>query len=69
LEGVAVWRGISTGWREARTNRNGFYEIHGLIEGNGSVHILKDGYEQQIADVMIAGNTRFDIELAEMSSP
>ena len=69
LEGVAVFRGISSGWRTAHTDRNGFYEIRGLIEGNGEVVIAKDGYEKRRTEVMIAGNTRFDIELAEVSSP
>jgi hypothetical protein len=69
LEGVAVWRGISTGWRRTHTDRNGFYEIRGLIEGNDAVAIDKDGYEQRTTDVVIAGHTRFDIELAEVSSP
>ncbi len=69
LEGVVVARGISTGWRSTRTDRNGFYEIRGLIDGSNSVYIAKDGYEKQTTDVVIAGNTRFDIELAEVSSP
>ena len=47
LEGVVVARGISTGWRSTRTDRNGFYEIRGLIDGNESVYIAKDGYEKQ----------------------
>jgi hypothetical protein len=32
LEGVVVARGISTGWRSTQTDRNGFYEIRGLID-------------------------------------
>ena len=69
LEGVLVSRGISSGWRSTRTDRNGFYEIRGLIDGSNSVYIAKDGYEKRTTDVVIAGNTRFDIELAEVSSP
>jgi hypothetical protein len=69
LEGVTVWRGISSGWRGTHTDRNGFYEIRGLIEGNDAVAIDKDGYEKQETDVVIAGHTRFDIELAELPSP
>ena len=68
LEGVEVWRGISTGWRVARTDRNGFYEIRGLIDGNESVAIVKDGYEKQTVKVVVAGDTRFDIELTEAPS-
>lgn len=69
LEGVQVGRGISTGWRVARTDRNGFYEIRGLIDGNDSVYTTKDGYEKQTTKVVMAGDTRFDIELAEAPSP
>jgi hypothetical protein len=69
LEGVEVWRGISTGWRHVRTDRNGFYEIRGLIDGSDRLEMWKDGFEKRSADVAITGNTRFDVELAEMSSP
>src|SRR5262245_15034619 len=70
LEGVEVWRGISSGWRLGRTDRNGFYEIRGLIDGGETIVIDKAGYETQtIKDVVIAGNTRFDIELTEEPAP
>lgn len=70
LEGVEVWRGISTGWRLALTDRDGFYEIPGLVDGGDSVYIKKAGYETRtIDDVVIAGNTRFDIELTGVPSP
>ena len=70
LEGVEVWRGISTGWRLARTDRHGFYEIPGLIDGGESIFVKKAGYETRtIKDVVITGNTRFDIELTEEPAP
>jgi len=70
LEGVEVWRGISTGWRVARTDRHGFYEIPGLIDGSDSVYLAKEGYEKRTIDgVVIAGNTRFDVELTGVPSP
>ena len=69
LEGVVVARGISSGWRSTQTDRNGFYEIRGLINGNESVYIAKDGYGKQTTEVEMAGDTRFDIELADVSSP
>jgi len=70
LEEVEVWRGISSGWRLARTDRNGFYEIRGLIDGGETIVIKKGGYETQtIKDFVIAGNTRFDIELTEEPGP
>jgi hypothetical protein len=69
VEGVEVWRGISTGWRHVRTDGSGFYEIRGLIDGTDRVEIWKDGFEKRAADVAIAGNTRLDIELTELPSP
>jgi Carboxypeptidase regulatory-like domain len=69
LEGVVVARGVSTGWRSTRTDRNGFYEIHGLIDGSNSVYIAKDGYEKQTTEVVMTGDTRFDIELVEAPAP
>ena len=70
LDGVEVWRAISSGWRLARTDRNGFYEIRGLIDGGDTMIIDKAGYETQtIKDVVIAGNTRFDFELTEQPAP
>ena len=70
LEGVVVARGISTGWRSTRTDRKGFYEIPGLMDGSDSVYVEKDGYEKRtINNVAMAGNTRFDIELTEVPSP
>ena len=69
LEGVQVGRAVSTGWRSTRTDRNGFYAIRGLIDGNSPVYIAKDGYEKQTTAVVMAGDTRFDIELTEAPSP
>jgi hypothetical protein len=69
LEGVEVWRGISTGWRHVRTDRKGFYEIRGLIDGTDRLETWKDGFEKRSVDVAITGNTRFDVELTEMPSP
>ena len=69
LEAVVVARGISSGWRSTQTDRNGFYEIHGLIDGSESVYIAKDGYGKQTTEVVMAGDSRFDIELAELPSP
>ena len=70
LEGVAVSRGISTGWRLAMTDRNGFYEIPGLVDGSDSMYIRKEGYETRTIDnVVIAGDSRFDIELTGVPSP
>jgi hypothetical protein len=69
LEGVEVWRAISQGWRTALTDRNGFYEIRGLIDDTNRVEMRKAGFEKRAVDVAVAGNTRFDLELAEVPSP
>ena len=64
LEGVLVARGISTGWRTSRTDRNGYYELRGLLNGLESVYVEKDGYLKENRVVAMDGDTRFDIELA-----
>ena len=64
LEGVDVSRGISTGWRTVRTDRNGYYEIRGLLNGLEQVYVKKDGYQIENRAVAMDGDTRFDIELA-----
>jgi hypothetical protein len=70
MEGVVVARSISTGWRSTRTDRSGFYEIPGLIDGSDSVYVEKEGFEKRtISNVVIAGHTRFDIELTAVPSP
>ena len=70
LEGVEMWRAISTGWRLSRTDRHGFYEIPGLINGAASLEIRKSGYETRtVRDFVVAGNTRFDLELTEEAAP
>jgi len=33
VEGVLVYRGVITGWRVAKTDKDGFYRIPGLFEG------------------------------------
>jgi hypothetical protein len=65
LEGVVVARSISTSSRGTLTDRDGFYEIRGLIDGSDPVFVEKDGYGKRTTTVVIAGDTRFDIELAE----
>jgi hypothetical protein len=59
---VAV--GISSGWRYAETDRQGFYRIEGLIDTQAPVHVTTAGYATKDTSVMISGDTSFDIVLA-----
>jgi hypothetical protein len=65
VAGAKVYRGISTGWREATTDGNGFYEIRGLKDGKEKVGVWRDGRSTFDAEVVISGDTRFDIELGQ----
>ena len=63
--GATVYRGISTGWRHATTDGNGFYEIRGLKDGRETVSVFRDGKPTFGTEVVISGDTRFDIELGQ----
>jgi hypothetical protein len=63
LEGVEVSRGYATGWIGATTDKNGFYEVHGLYDRTDVVSASKDGYERQETLVTVNGDTRFDMQL------
>ena len=67
LEGVRISRSLSTGWREALTDKHGFYEMRGLQEGTGTIEVGKPGYRTESrTGVSISGDTRMDFELAAM---
>ena len=63
VEGVAVYRGVPGGWRTAMTDRLGVYEMRGLLEGLDEVSTAKEGYAPAKSQVLIRGDTRFDITL------
>ena len=63
VEGVLVYRGVTTGYRVAKTDTQGFYRIPGLFEGAGAVSTDKEGYESSKSLVSITGDTRFDIQI------
>ena len=64
VEGVSVYRGVSTGYRSATTDRNGFYSILGMYDGTDVVATAKEGYAKtEHMGVAIKGDTRFDIQL------
>jgi hypothetical protein len=52
-----------TGWQGGTTDKNGFYEIHGLYDGSRKVAVSKEGYEIANWVVAIHGDTRFDARL------
>jgi hypothetical protein len=66
IENASVYRlnEEGGGWDEATTDRNGFYEIHGLTDGSRLTGFSKDGYQKvEQADLSIHGDTRFDVQL------
>jgi hypothetical protein len=70
LENAGVWRlnDEDSGWRAGTTDKNGFYEIHGLYDGSKEVTVNKAGYEQVKRVVSINGDTRFDAQLVRRVS-
>jgi hypothetical protein len=66
IENAGVWRlnEEQGGWDENRTDKNGFYQIHGLSEGSRETGFSKEGYQTiDLGDVPIHGDTRFDVQL------
>lgn len=63
VEGVRVYRGVQTGWRDATTDRSGFYSIAGLYDGVETVETRKPGYPDTKMQAPINGDTRLDIQL------
>ena len=64
VAGAQVLIGISSGWRGALSDTNGFYSIPGVFNVRGPVHASKDGYHTPPdASVVISGDTVLDIGL------
>jgi hypothetical protein len=65
VEGAGVWRlnDEGSGWRVGKTDKSGFYEIHGLYDGSREISVIKESYETVTRVVPINGDTRFDIQL------
>jgi hypothetical protein len=66
IENASVYRldEEGSGWDETTTDRNGFYEMHGLTDGSRLTGFDKDGYQKvEQADLPIHGDMRFDIQL------
>jgi hypothetical protein len=63
VAGAAVYRGMTTGWQSATTDRKGFYSVAGMYDSSAQVAARKDGYQDFEKVVTISGDTRFDIQL------
>lgn len=51
------------GWDYTTTDKNGFYELHGLSDGSRKAVFSKEGYQKIEQDLRVQGDTRFDIQL------
>jgi hypothetical protein len=66
IENAAVYRlnQEQGGWDETTTDRNGFYQLHGLIDGSRVLGFEKAGYEKiEQASFPVHGDVRFDVQL------
>lgn len=63
VEGAVVSRGMTTGWQNATTDRDGRYRLPGMYDGTDIVSTGKDGYRRVESRVPINGDTRFDMQL------
>jgi hypothetical protein len=65
IENVNVYRldEEESGWDQTTTDRNGFYEIHGLSDGSRLTGFSKEGYQKVEQGLSIHGDVRFDIHL------
>jgi hypothetical protein len=55
---------VPGGWQCGSTDVTGRYSIPGLIDGPEQVDALKNGYQTASKQVTLAGDLRFDIQLA-----
>ena len=65
VAGVAVFCDLGgSHWRRATTDRDGFYTVLGMFDATVKVVTTREGYAQtEHKNVMIKGDTRFDIQL------
>ena len=66
IENAEVWRldEEQGGWDHNTTDKNGFYQLHGLSDGSRQATFSKDGYQKiDLRDVPVHGDTRFDVQL------
>jgi len=66
IENAEVWRldEEQSGWDHTTTDKNGFYQLHGLSDGSRRATFSKEGYQTiDQSDVPVHGDTRFDVQL------
>jgi len=66
IENAEVWRvdEEQSGWDHNTTDKNGFYQLHGLSDGSRQASFSKEGYQKiDQGDVPVHGDTRFDVQL------
>jgi hypothetical protein len=63
LAGALLHWYVSDFWREATTDRNGFYTIPGVYDQSSVLDVSLAGYQPLRTAVTIKGDTRFDIQL------
>lgn len=68
VDGAIVYRAMSSGWREATTNKDGFYSMPGVGSGTEVVEVHKNGYRTEKRSVAINGDTRLDVQLVRTVS-
>ena len=67
IENAEVWRLDEErgGWDHNATDKNGFYQLHGLSDGSRQASFSKAGYQKlDLGDVPVHGDTRFDVQLS-----
>jgi hypothetical protein len=66
IENAEVWRldEEQGGWDHNTTDKNGFYQLHGLSDGSRKATFSKEGYQKvDLGDVPVHGDSRFDVQL------
>ena len=64
VAGVGVYCACGNDSRAATTDRDGFYTLLGMFDATVTVVTIKEGYaESRHENVLVKGDTRFDIQL------
>jgi hypothetical protein len=66
IENAEIWRmdEEQSGWDHNATDKNGFYQVHGLSNGSRQATFTRDGYQKlELGDVPVHGDTHFDVQL------
>ena len=67
IENAEVWRVNEEqgGWDHNTTDKNGFYQLHGLSDGTRQTAFIKEGYQTiEMGDVSVHSDTRVDVQLS-----